>query len=716
MKNSYKNFKELQQKIWNIQTKFFDLYDNYTTNNKRIIAGLANQLSKLNLSIIQQFKNNSAFAEEADDLYDAYIITRESMQEYLNKPISEKPSKLDIIIDNIMDDYKFVKENEFDINTEDIVLSKIKTIENTINKMNLSDLKEEDYINIIKIKADSTKIKKEILGSIKSKKYGPLLKSALEDLMKKYSIIFNTYPYDTEKQQEKFNEIVDFLDLPKILDFYESIIKRIINRTISEKAFRAFMESIQNAMKNDKLILSESPEILISNLRALNESYAQQLDIENLVDDILHKISKALINFIKLDEPNSNLFLPWNLIDFSKYPELEKLGKYFVNIADITEGGIAIHPKEFDDSLNSYGNYSERTGIINVNLPINYFKKKFKLNNKLTPGEIYILLNDDTINKLSVREVLIHEFQHVFDDVRSNGKYTENKRSIKYWEKVKQKYYGENHDELFTVTSQPNIYDEYLKLPEEVNARFTEAISKLIYYDKENISLKLFIEEFKTKFLGWNKMSPNIKKSLIRKVSNFYYKIKENLIKENLNSIELQSLDNFLKIHEDFYNPFDDETYKVKTPTKVSDYGSSLTKRKNTYNLNKVEWSKAGAGKFVLLAKTNFAKGDIIEICPVILLPDISKTMDTLKDLVFEINKDKNEFGLVLGYGSLYGHSERSNVEYAYNRGQKTMFFIARNHIKAHEELTINYGTEYWNERALITEVKKPCFLLLETI
>jgi len=35
------------------------------------------------------------------------------------------------------------------------------------------------------------------------------------------------------------------------------------------------------------------------------------------------------------------------------------------------------------------------------------------------------------------------------------------------------------------------------------------------------------------------------------------------------------------------------------------------------------------------------------------------------------------------------------------------MFFIARNHIKAHEELTINYGTEYWNERANLNMVKK---------
>lgn len=171
----------------------------------------------------------------------------------------------------------------------------------------------------------------------------------------------------------------------------------------------------------------------------------------------------------------------------------------------------------------------------------------------------------------------------------------------------------------------------------------------------------------------------------------------------------IKPLDEYLEMNEDFYNPFsDDEEFKAKKePSHIADRGEYLSKRKATFNLSKIEWSKKGSGTFTILAKTAFNKGDIIEICPVVSVPDICKTIDTLRDMVFEIDKNKNEFGLVLGYGALYGHSERANVEYAYNRGQKLMYFLARTFIKAHEELTINYGTDYWSERDNNNMIKK---------
>jgi SET domain-containing protein len=76
------------------------------------------------------------------------------------------------------------------------------------------------------------------------------------------------------------------------------------------------------------------------------------------------------------------------------------------------------------------------------------------------------------------------------------------------------------------------------------------------------------------------------------------------------------------------------------------------------------------------------------------------KTIDRLKDLVFEIDKKKGEYGLVLGYGSMYGHSKKPNVAYAYNKRQRHMFFIADKTIQMNEELTIDYGSEYWQERS----------------
>lgn len=163
--------------------------------------------------------------------------------------------------------------------------------------------------------------------------------------------------------------------------------------------------------------------------------------------------------------------------------------------------------------------------------------------------------------------------------------------------------------------------------------------------------------------------------------------------------MKIPTLDEY-KMNEDFFNPFDeiDALKKIK-PGKLSDKGGAMTLRKETFNLARVEFSKRPGGEFTINAKTQFAKGEIVEICPVIILKEEAKTIDNLKDIIFELDKEKNEWALVLGYGSLYRHSEQANVEYAYNKLTKQMYFITKRPIKLHEELTINYGQDYWMER-----------------
>lgn len=175
--------------------------------------------------------------------------------------------------------------------------------------------------------------------------------------------------------------------------------------------------------------------------------------------------------------------------------------------------------------------------------------------------------------------------------------------------------------------------------------------------------------------------------------------------------MRIQSLEEYRKINEDFYNPFeqDDDDESKRQPKHISDSGGLFNPRKETFNLSRVEWSKRPGGDYTVIAKTQFAKGEIIEICPLIILPEIVKAVDRLKDIVFEIDKEKNEYGLVLGYGSLYRHSNNPNIDYAYNKRQRHMFFIATKPIQLNEELTINYGSEYWAERSnLNTMVKIP--------
>jgi hypothetical protein len=159
-------------------------------------------------------------------------------------------------------------------------------------------------------------------------------------------------------------------------------------------------------------------------------------------------------------------------------------------------------------------------------------------------------------------------------------------------------------------------------------------------------------------------------------------------------------------LEEDFYNPFDDEMEVGPKPKKsehISDKGGLLKPRREIFNINRVVYSKRPNGEFTVIAKTQFARGEIIEICPIIFVGPEAKAIDRIKDFIFEIEKDGPKggmWGIVLGYGSIYKHSEEANVEYAYNRANRQMYFMAKREIKAQEELTINYGKDYWDERS----------------
>ena len=161
---------------------------------------------------------------------------------------------------------------------------------------------------------------------------------------------------------------------------------------------------------------------------------------------------------------------------------------------------------------------------------------------------------------------------------------------------------------------------------------------------------------------------------------------------------KIKSLSEYLR--EEFYNPFDADNPVETKPSHIADRGGLLRLRKEVFNINRVEYSKKQNGSYLVLARTQFAKGEIVEISPVIFVGPETKAVPRLKDYIFEIDKLKQIYGVVLGYGSLYTHSENPNITFAYNSKNRQMYFIAARTINAGEELTINYGKDYWNERS----------------
>lgn len=99
-------------------------------------------------------------------------------------------------------------------------------------------------------------------------------------------------------------------------------------------------------------------------------------------------------------------------------------------------------------------------------------------------------------------------------------------------------------------------------------------------------------------------------------------------------------------------------------------------------------------GRGIFTAK-EISKGDLIEICPVIVLPqeEIEIVHNTkLHDYYFLWNLAQTECAIVLGYGSLYNHSYKPNAEYQMDLENNTMDFYCIKEIEPGEEITINYN------------------------
>ena len=106
------------------------------------------------------------------------------------------------------------------------------------------------------------------------------------------------------------------------------------------------------------------------------------------------------------------------------------------------------------------------------------------------------------------------------------------------------------------------------------------------------------------------------------------------------------------------------------------------------------------AGKGVFSIKT-IQIGELIEVCPY-LLEDSDKVQGILQNYYFAApDYGKNKIIFPLGYCGVYNHSSDANAKY-YEGDNHTIKIYAKKKILKGEEITIDYGKEYWSSRNLV--------------
>jgi uncharacterized protein len=104
------------------------------------------------------------------------------------------------------------------------------------------------------------------------------------------------------------------------------------------------------------------------------------------------------------------------------------------------------------------------------------------------------------------------------------------------------------------------------------------------------------------------------------------------------------------------------------------------------------ETGQKGRGVF---ATGPFAEGELIESCPVLVIPVQQRSsLDStvLYDYYFPWGADSDEAALCLGFGSLYNHSFRPNARYLKDANHHKIHFVAIRAISTGEEVTVNYN------------------------
>lgn len=109
-----------------------------------------------------------------------------------------------------------------------------------------------------------------------------------------------------------------------------------------------------------------------------------------------------------------------------------------------------------------------------------------------------------------------------------------------------------------------------------------------------------------------------------------------------------------------------------------------------------------GAGLGVFAARS-FTAGEPVEIAPAVFVPEseTERRSDFISDYSVLLDDEAGGeiIAVMLGYGSIYNHSESPSLSLDLCLPERAAIFTALRDVEAGEELTISYGDFYWKSR-----------------
>ena len=291
-------------------------------------------------------------------------------------------------------------------------------------------------------------------------------------------------------------------------------------------------------------------------------------------------------------------------IDYTKN-KLNKEIKTFLK----SLGTISIEFIEMGSKTSTKGSYVNNQ--IKIYIPSNiyekaeetiieaYERKEFPLSSKIS--KLVQLL-------LPLKDTIIHELQHYYDDWRSKGAYS----SISY--------------------SNDYNSDKYWGSPEEVNARYTQTVYTLkndsTIYKEWNIVLK----EFKLRFIAWDILDRKTQKRLLSRLSQQY---------QELN----------------------------KSKSALQDISSQVKKLQKKFDDNKVEISYHNK-KYIEIIKLNTGniKDDAVVLSQIIKLADTYRHMIMIYVEKGWVTNIKQSVNLLKNYG--FNPNSGRTINYKYRTGK----------------------------------------------